>query len=76
MPILAQVSALRLSLGSGLRFDPQALELWITHRLMLLNRLGSSSDVSGGQRGNLSLMAASLGFELDGGFWELLDQTP
>ena len=64
------------SRSDGLRFDPQALELWITHRLMLLNQLGSSSELSGGQRGNLSLMAASLGFELDGGFWELLDQSP
>ena len=62
--------------SEGIRFDPQALELWITHRLMLLNQLGSSSELSGGQRGNLSLMAASLGFELDGGFWELLDQSP
>ena len=61
--------------SEGIRFDPQALELWITHRLMLLNDLGSSSDVAGGQRGNLSLMAASLGFELDGGFWELLDRS-
>ncbi len=62
--------------SEGIRFDPQALELWITHRLMLLDQLGSSANVSGGQRGNLSLMAASLGFELDGGFWELLDQSP
>ena len=62
--------------SEGIRFDPQALELWITHRLMLLNDLGSSSDVAGGQRGNLSLMAASLGFELYGGFWDLLDQAP
>ena len=61
--------------SEGIRFDPQALELWITHRLMLLNDLGSSSDVAGGQRGNLSLMAASLGFELDGGFWEPLDRS-
>ena len=61
--------------SEGIRFDPQALELWITHRLMLLNQLGNTSDISGGQRGNLSLMAASLGFELDGGFWELLDQS-
>ena len=62
--------------SEGIRFDPQALELWITHRLMLLNDLGSASDVAGNQRGNLSLMAASLGFELDGGFWDLLDQSP
>ena len=61
--------------SEGIRFDPQALELWITHRLMLLQDRGRSADVAGGQRGNLSLMAASLGFELDGGFWELLDRS-
>ena len=61
--------------SEGIRFDPQALELWITHRLMLLNDLRSSSDLAGSQRGNLGLMAASLGFELDGGFWELLDRS-
>lgn len=61
--------------SEGIRFDPQALELWITHRLMLLDQLGAAAEISGHQRGNLSLMAASLGFELDGGFWDLLDQS-
>lgn len=61
--------------SEGIRFDPQALELWITHRLMVLDQLGSDAGVPGHQRGNLSLMAASLGFELDAGFWALLDQT-
>lgn len=55
----------------GLRFDPQALELWITHRLMLLDdftfKLGQP------MRGNLTQMAASLGYELDSGFWSLLN---
>lgn len=63
------------SASEGIRFDPQALELWITHRLMLLDHLGARSGQAGQQRGNLSLMAASLGFELDAGFWELLDQS-
>jgi len=55
----------------GLRFEPQALELWITHRLMLLDsfslRLGQP------MRGNLTQMAAALGYELDSGFWDLLN---
>ena len=63
------------SASEGIRFDPQALELWITHRLMLLDHLAARSGQAGQQRGNLSLMAASLGFELDAGFWELLDQS-
>ncbi len=61
--------------SDGIRFDPQALELWITHRLMVLDQHGADAGIPGHQRGNLSLMAASLGFELDGGFWELLDQA-
>ena len=60
--------------GEGLRFDPQALELWITHRLILLDTLARSESTS--QRGNLTLMAQSLGYELDPGFWQLLDQAP
>lgn len=58
--------------SEGIRFDPQALELWITQRLMLLDHLGSALAQS--QRGNLDQMAATLGFELDQRFWALLDQ--
>ena len=61
--------------SEGIRFDPQALEIWMTHRLMVLDQLGADAGIPGHQRGNLSLMAASLGFELDGGFWDLLDQA-
>ena len=58
------------SRSDGLRFDPQALELWITHRLMQLDDL--CNDNGRPMRGNLSLMAAALGYELDAGFWSLL----
>ena len=57
--------------SEGLRFEPQALELWITHRLMQLDDL-CTSTLGLSQRGNLSQMAASLGYELDAGFWTLL----
>ena len=57
--------------SEGLRFEPQALELWITHRLMQLDDL-CRSKLGLSQRGNLSQMAASLGYELDAGFWTLL----
>ena len=56
--------------SEGLRFEPQALELWITHRLMQLDDLGRNNDRQ--VRGNLSLMAAALGYELDAGFWAML----
>ena len=54
----------------GLRFEPQALELWITHRLMQLDDLCRNHGHS--MRGNLSQMAAALGYELDESFWSLL----
>ena len=59
------------SRSEGLRFDPQALELWITHRLMLLDDL-CTATLGRSMRGNLTQMAASLGYELDDNFWTLL----
>lgn len=61
------------SRSEGLRFDPQALELWITQRLMLLDDLTKQRGES--QRGNLTQMAQSLGYELEPAFWALLDQA-
>ena len=58
--------------SEGIRFDPQALEIWITHRFMLLDHLGDQLPQS--QRGNLLQMAATLGYEVDAAFWTLLDQ--
>ncbi|GCE64289.1 hypothetical protein OMCYN_00195 [cyanobiont of Ornithocercus magnificus] len=55
----------------GLRFNSQALELWITHRLMLLDGLAKDQDLS--LRGNLGQMAIALGFDLEPSFWRLLD---
>ena len=60
------------SQSEGIRFDPQALELWITHRFMLLDHLGEHLPQS--QRGNLLQMAATIGYEVDAAFWSLLDQ--
>jgi len=59
------------SRSEGIRFAPEALELWITHRLFLLDGWGRSQGLS--CRGNLEQMAAVLGFELDGSFWDGLD---
>tara|TARA_E500000331_G_scaffold97724_1_gene94530 strand:- start:14321 stop:14812 length:492 start_codon:yes stop_codon:yes gene_type:complete len=58
--------------SEGIRFDPQALEIWITHRFMLLDHLGQLLPQS--QRGNLLQMAATIGYEVDAAFWTLLDQ--
>ena len=68
---VAMVVPHSFSRGEGLRFDPQALELWITHRLMLLDDL-CTTTMGRPMRGNLSQMAAALGYELDAVFWSLL----
>ena len=58
--------------SEGIRFDPQALEIRITHRFMLLDHLGQHLPQY--QRGNLLQMAATVGYEVDAAFWTLLDQ--
>ena len=55
------------SRNEGIRFAPESLELWITHRLFLLEEQGRAEGIN--CRGSLAQMAAVLGFELDPGFW-------
>ena len=69
---VAMVVPHSFSRSEGLRFEPQALELWITHRMMQLDDL-CSSTLGRSMRGNLSQMAAALGYELDENFWNLLN---
>lgn len=54
----------------GIRFAPESLELWITHRLFQLDEQARASGLN--CRGGLAQMAAVLGFELDPGFWSPL----
>jgi len=58
--------------SEGIRFAPESLELWITHRLFLLDAWSRSHGLN--CRQGLAQMAAVLGFELDAGFWDPLDQ--
>ena len=51
----------------GLRFDPDDLSLWISHRLFWLDEWGTQQGFS--LRGRLSQMAAVLGFNVEPGFW-------
>jgi hypothetical protein len=51
----------------GIRFAPEALELWITHRLFGLDAWARQNGL--GIRQGLAQMAAVLGFELDSSFW-------
>ena len=69
---VAMVVPHSFSRSEGLRFDPQALELWITHRMMVLDDL-CQRELGSPMRNNLSQVAASLGYELDHRFWDLLD---
>jgi hypothetical protein len=55
------------SRSEGIRFAPESLELWMTHRLFLLDHWSRSHGLN--CRGNLEQMSAVLGFELDGSFW-------
>jgi hypothetical protein len=54
----------------GIRFAPESLELWITHRLFQLDDQARGAGLN--CRGGLAQMAAVLGFELDPGFWNPL----
>ncbi|MFM2080735.1 MAG: hypothetical protein RLZZ219_1417 [Cyanobacteriota bacterium] len=58
------------SRSEGIRFAPDSLELWVSHRLFLLDHWSRGHGIS--CRGNLEQMAAVLGFEIDAGFWQAL----
>ncbi len=55
------------SRNEGIRFAPESLELWITHRFFLLDVWSRREGIS--CREGLGQMAAVLGFELDPSFW-------
>lgn len=58
------------SRSEGIRFAPDALELWLTHRLYSLDDWARQHGVN--CRAGLGQMAAVLGLELDASFWEPL----
>lgn len=62
------------SRSEGIRFAPESLELWITHRLFLLDDQARRAGLN--CRSALAQMAAVLGFELDPGFWDGLPTSP
>jgi hypothetical protein len=61
------------SRSDGIRFAPESLELWITHRLFWLDRWSEAAGVP--CRQGLAQMAAVLGFELDPLFWSATAPT-
>ena len=58
------------SRSEGIRFAPESLELWVTHRLFQLDGWARGHGLNCRQA--LGQMAAVLGFELDPGFWDPL----
>lgn len=58
----------------GLRFAPEALELWLPHRLFLLDTWARGHGLN--CRHGLGQMAAVLGLEVDPAFWEPLPLAP
>lgn len=56
------------SRNEGIRFAPEALELWLTHRLYLLDHWAAGQGLN--CRQGLTQMAAVLGLELDPSFWQ------
>ncbi|MFN7900830.1 MAG: CRR6 family NdhI maturation factor [Synechococcaceae cyanobacterium] len=56
--------------NEGIRFAEGSLDLWITHRLFLLDHWSRSQGIE--CRQGLAQMAAVLGFELDPAFWATL----
>ena len=55
------------SRNEGLRFDPDDLSLWISHRLFWLDDWGNQQGLA--LRGRRGQMAAGLGFNGEAGFW-------
>ncbi|MBM5801168.1 MAG: DUF1817 domain-containing protein [Cyanobacteria bacterium K_DeepCast_35m_m2_023] len=60
------------SRSEGLRFAPEALELWISHRLFVLDAWAGQAGLN--CRQSLGQMAAVLGYELDPSFWQQLGE--
>jgi hypothetical protein len=56
------------SRSEGIRFAADSLDLWIPHRLFLLEAWARGHGLD--CRQGLAQMAAVLGFELESGFWE------
>lgn len=54
--------------SEGIRFAPEALDLWVTHRLFLLDDWAHQRQLN--CRQSLGQMAAVLGLEVDPAFWD------
>jgi hypothetical protein len=57
----------------GIQYNPEALELWVMHRVFLLTNWLQSQQIE--DRARLKFMTQMLGYELDDGLFELLEAS-
>ena len=55
----------------GIQYNPEALEIWVMHRIFLLTDWLNHQQVE--DRSRLKFMTQMLGYELDDGLFELLE---
>jgi hypothetical protein len=60
----------QFSRKEGIQYNPEALEIWVMHRVFLLTDWLRSQDID--DRSRLKFMTQMLGYELDDGLFELL----
>ena len=63
----------QFSLKDGIQYNPEALELWVMHRVFLLTNWLQHQQVK--DRDRLKFMTQMLGYELDDGLFELLETS-
>jgi hypothetical protein len=63
----------QFSLKDGIQYNPEALELWVMHRVFLLTNWLQSQQM--GDLARLKFMTQMLGYELDDGLFELLETS-
>ncbi|MCY7369269.1 MAG: CRR6 family NdhI maturation factor [Chamaesiphon sp.] len=61
----------QFSLKDGIQYNPEALELWVMHRVFLLTNWLQHQQLQGIDR--LKFMTQMLGYELDDGLFALLE---
>lgn len=61
----------QFSRKDGIQYNPEALEIWVMHRIFLLTDWLNHQQVE--DRSRLKFMTQMLGYELDDGLFELLE---
>ncbi len=61
----------QFSRKDGIQYNPEALEIWVMHRVFLLTDWMQQQQIA--DRSRLKFMTQMLGYELDDGLFELLE---